>query len=169
MIMITSSTLRCQVVSPHRPNLNLTYSISSNDCEVCEVWILYLPSDCKVALYRLISPSISQYNNQGQVHALLFTISVWVLLRPLLTLTILTLKMQKTGPTAYSPYPRRLESLIICWCNYKGSTFSSVILRPWVLVRTHDLPRGSPVLNQLNHRCAVTYNKIHYIIQSQGL
>ena len=29
-------------------------------------WILYLPSDCRVALYELISPSISQYNNQGQ-------------------------------------------------------------------------------------------------------
>ena len=26
-----------------------------------------------------------------------------------------------------SPYPRRLESLTICRCNYKGSTFSSVI------------------------------------------
>ena len=29
-------------------------------------WILYLPSDCRVALYELISPSISQYNNKGQ-------------------------------------------------------------------------------------------------------
>ena len=35
----------------------------------------------------------------------------------------------------YSPYPRRLESLTVCWCNDKGSIFSSVILRPWVLVR----------------------------------
>ena len=41
----------------------------------------------------------------------------------------------ETGPTVYSYYPRRLESLTICWCNYKGSTFYSVILRPWVLVR----------------------------------
>ena len=36
----------------------------------------------------------------------------------------------ETGPTVYSPYPRRLESLIVCWCNYKGTTFYSVILIP---------------------------------------
>ena len=29
----------------------------------------------------------------------------------------------------------RLESLTVCRCNYKGSTFLSVIWRPWVLVR----------------------------------
>ena len=46
-----------------------------------------------------------------------------------------TPKMQETRPTVYSPYPRRLQCLTICRYNYKGNTFPSVILRPWVLVR----------------------------------
>ena len=57
----------------------------------------------------------------------------------------------ETGPTVYSPYQRILESLTLCWCNYKGSTFSSVILRPWVLVRPEsnswqpDQPTEPPI------------------------
>ena len=31
------------------------------------------------------------------------------------------------GPVVYPPYPRRLESLTVCRCLYKGSTFFSVI------------------------------------------
>ena len=47
------------------------------------------------------------------------------------------------GATVYRPYPRRLESLPVCRCLYKGSTFSSVISRPWVLVRPGLEPAAS--------------------------
>ena len=43
-------------------------------------------------------------------------------------------KVCETELTVYRPYPRRLESLIFCWCHYKDSTSSSVISRPWVLI-----------------------------------
>ena len=36
-------------------------------------------------------------------------------------------KWCETGPTVFRPYPRRLESLTVCKCHYKGSTFFSVI------------------------------------------
>ena len=39
-------------------------------------------------------------------------------------------KSCETGPTVFCPYPRRLECLTNCRCHIKGSTFSSVILRP---------------------------------------
>ena len=44
-------------------------------------------------------------------------------------------KGYEMGPLVCSPYLRRLESLTIYGCNYKGSPFSSVILRSSVLVR----------------------------------
>ena len=44
-----------------------------------------------------------------QHRALLLTYSVWVLYRP----TVIYNKGCETGPPAYSPYPRRLESLTI--------------------------------------------------------
>ena len=55
-----------------------------------------------------------------------FRIVVWVLLCPTRTNQW---KCCETGP-----YPRKLESLTVCGCHCKGITFSSVILRPWVLV-----------------------------------
>ena len=41
------------------------------------------------------------------------------------------------GPTVYSPCPRRLESLIICGCNCKGSIFS-----PRLINTLRDSPAG---------------------------
>ena len=35
----------------------------------------------------------------------------------------------ETGPTIHRPYLRRLDSLTICRCHYKGSTFSSINLK----------------------------------------
>ena len=55
----------------------------------------------------------------------------------------LTLNMHEMGPTVHNPYPRRFECLTIYRYHYKGSTFFSIILRPWVLVgsgaQTHEL------------------------------
>ena len=53
-----------------------------------------------------------------ELHALLFSISEWVLLRPLLTIT---LKIQGTGPTVYSSYRRRPERLTIYRYNYEAA------------------------------------------------
>ena len=57
------------------------------------------------------------------------------------------------------------DSVTICRCHYKGSTFFSVILRPWVLVRpglepatSHSADRRTPWANQaaVANYCALT-------------
>ena len=63
-----------------------------------------------------------------------------------------TLKMQETGPVVYGPYPRRLECPTICRHNYKGGTFSSAFLRPWVLVWS-----GARTKRVVNQKTGVLY------------
>ena len=63
-------------------------------------------------------------------------------------------KCCETRPTVVRPYPRRLESLTICRCHYKGSTFFSVIVKTLSVgpagAWTSDLPLNRPVLSQLS-------------------
>ena len=61
--------------------------------------------------HQTLSMTTKAREQNGKLHALLFTISVWLLLRPL---PATTSKMQEMGPTVYSPYPRRPERLTIC-------------------------------------------------------
>ena len=83
-----------------------------------------------------------------ELRPLLFLSSVWPLLRP----TELIMKSFETGPAVYRPFPRRLESLTICRCHYKGGAFSTIILRPWVLV----WPGFEPATSRTLIRCSAT-------------
>ena len=74
------------------------------------------------------------FTNEGQpqhreLYPLLCSNSVPVSHRELMNMKDIC----EAGPSVYSPCPRRLEGLTICGC--KDSTFFSVILRSWVLVR----------------------------------
>ena len=72
-------------------------------------------------------------------------------------------KCCETGPTVFRPLPRRLESLTVCRCHCKGSTFSSVILKTLSVgpagVWTRELPLSRPVLSQL---CSSRYRHFCY-------
>ena len=90
-------------------------------------------------------------HNTGVYVPYSFRTVVWVLLRPTRTDQW---KCCETGPTVFRPYPRRLESLTVCRCHYKGSTFlvsyfKTLSVGP-AAVRTRDLPLSKPALSQLN-------------------
>jgi len=86
-----------------------------------------------------------------ELRPLLFSMSVWVLLRP----TELIRKSCETGPTVYSPYPRRLESLTICrWQHFLLNYLKTPSVGP-ARVWTRDLPHASPVLYHWANRSAV--------------
>ena len=74
--------------------------------------------------------------------------------------------MKETEPTAFCPHPRRLECLTACRCNSKGSTFFSVILRPWVCVQTGS---WTPTF-RTEVRCSSTWaNQAAVIMELFGL
>ena len=86
----------------------------------------------------------------------------------------------ETGPKVFRPHPRRLECLTISRCPNKGSTFSSVILRPWVLaqplrlagVESRDLPLSRPALIQLSQLGGgneTEHNKTRYEMNYSGI
>ena len=41
-------------------------------------------------------------------------------------------KVCETGPPVYRPYPRRLESLIICRCHYKRTTGQRITFKNYI-------------------------------------
>ena len=133
---------------------------------------LYLPSDFNrvawcisyLRIFYLQPWYTTQHRPQyWELHAPLFANSVWFLLCPTGLWILKGSEMEPT--TVYRPDTRRLETLTICRCHYKGSTFSWQLFKDpeywsgWS--RTHNLPNSSQMLN---HYWA---NRSFYFFQQQ--
>ena len=70
------------------------------------------------------------------------------------------MKSCETGLRFNRPCPRRLESLTICRYHYKGSTFSSVILKTLCV---------GPAAKGKKEQLERVPGKYHYIISSKGM
>ena len=97
-----------------------------------------------------------------------FQTLVWVLLRPTRTDQW---KCCETGPTVFRPYPRRLESLIICRCPYKGSTFLKTLSVGPAGVWTPRPPaqQTGPLSNYGANQAAVPFTGFGYMKGSANL
>ena len=73
----------------------------------------------------------------------------------------------------YGAVHKKTWRLTVCWCSYQGSSFCSVILRAWVLVRTEPnsrppawqpnaQPTEPPVCEMVNCGCIRVQNNEAY-------
>lgn len=91
-------------------------------------------------------------HNTEELRRCLFAIKVWV------NFPFEPFNTEDTGSMVYSLYLRRIERHIICRCQYKGSIFSSVILRPQVLVRSGaQAPPTELTRQRFNQQLIVTF------------
>ena len=113
-------------------NLYSTFPIHMRILQVINRWTsAYTCTGAAGSRYLFISDLTQPMNEWNEawlqhwdLHTVLFVTCVWLLLCPT---ALWTLKGCETGSTVYCPYLRRLESLTICRCHYKDSTFSWVV------------------------------------------